>query len=355
MSAAERRSYLTLDGMRAIGAFLVVTRHVPDFFGGFRAPESYLAVDLFYLVSGFVVAHAYGERLAKGGFFWTFFKTRIIRLYPFYLIGIALGVAATVLTIVQSPHGWWTWGKLAEAAGIGLFMIPMVPGLSVNGSTLDGPVWTLFPELVANMAYAAAIRFMTMTVLAIIMVVCAAGLVFAEFHYGTLDVGYGAWNSWAGLARVGYSFFAGVVMFRMLSDKMVVSELASWGCLALLALILGFTPSNAIAPWYELGVITVGFPALLALAVRFEPKSALTGRAFSYLGLVSYGVYIIHQPIGHLLRPTLERVVHLPHGWPALPWAIGFLAFLVLTAGLLDRFYDGPVRKQLRARFLGGK
>lgn len=355
MAAAERRSYLTLDGMRAVGAFLVVTRHVPDFFGGFRAPESFLAVDLFYLVSGFVVAHAYGERLNRGGFLWTFFKTRVIRLYPFYLIGIGLGVADTVLNITQHPHGWWTWTKLAEATITGLFMIPLLPGMQVNGSTMDGPVWTLFPELVANMAYAAAIRFMTMTVLAIILVVCAAALVFAEFHYGTLDVGYAADNGWAGLARVGYSFFAGVVMFRVLSDKMVVSEWASWACLIVLALVLGITPGNRIGAWYELAVVFVGFPALLALAVRYEPKSALTGRAFSYLGLVSYGVYIIHQPIGHLLRPTLERVVRLPHGWPALPWAIGFLAFLVLAAGLIDRFYDAPVRKVLRAKFLGGK
>ena len=83
MSALQdRRSYRTLDGMRAVGAFLVVMRHVPIFFGPVRVPESFLAVDLFYLVSGFVVAHAYGERLRSGASLWTFTKTRIIRLYP---------------------------------------------------------------------------------------------------------------------------------------------------------------------------------------------------------------------------------------------------------------------------------
>src|SRR5215831_7505716 len=102
MAAAQaRRAYDTLDGMRAIGAFLVVTRHVPDFFGGFRAPESFLAVDLFYLVSGFVVAHAYGKRLEAGGFSWGFFKTRIIRLYPLYIVGLALGTLAAVLSITS--------------------------------------------------------------------------------------------------------------------------------------------------------------------------------------------------------------------------------------------------------------
>ena len=48
----ERRTYQTLDGLRGVGAFLVVMRHVPYFFGPVRVPESFLAVDLFYLVSG---------------------------------------------------------------------------------------------------------------------------------------------------------------------------------------------------------------------------------------------------------------------------------------------------------------
>ena len=88
----ERRTFYTLDGLRAVGAFLVVMRHVPFLFGPIAVPESFLAVDLFYLVSGFVVAHAYRDRLAAGGFVWTFVKTRIIRLYPLYLFGLGLGL-----------------------------------------------------------------------------------------------------------------------------------------------------------------------------------------------------------------------------------------------------------------------
>ena len=86
--APSRRAFLTLDGLRGVGAFLVVMRHVPALFGPIRVPESFLAVDLFYLVSGFVVAHAYGARLKAGGFLWDFFKTRVIRLYPLYALGL---------------------------------------------------------------------------------------------------------------------------------------------------------------------------------------------------------------------------------------------------------------------------
>ena len=350
-TAQPRRSYQTLDGLRAIGALLVITRHVPQYFGPIRAPESYLAVDLFYLVSGFVVAHAYGQRLRAGGFFWEFIKTRLIRLYPFYAVGMALGVAVALVSLFSDPHGWWTWTKFWAAVITATFMIPPIPGLPTNGGALDGPTWTLLPELIANAVYAIAIRFMTIPVLIAIMVVCGAGLVFAEFHFGTLDVGYNPTDGWAALARVGYSFFTGVLIFRLMSEKVFKWEWASWACLAVLALALGLTPSDDWAPWYELGVVMVGFPLLVVLATMVEP-SAFTGRIFAYLGLISYGVYLIHQPLGHLSNVTVERFVHLPRTWWVLPYSAAFILFVGALAGLLDRYYDAPVRKWLRAAFM---
>jgi peptidoglycan/LPS O-acetylase OafA/YrhL len=357
-AAEPRRAYQTLDGLRGVGAFLVVMRHVPDFFGPVHVPESFLAVDLFYLVSGFVVAHAYGARLNRGGFFWTFVKTRIIRLYPLYMFGLALGVAAAVSSLLgHPPGGWttWTWPKLAEAIAAGAIMFPQFPGLAANGSTLDGPTWTLLPELIANFVYAAAIRLMTTAAVIAIMVVCAAGLTFAEFHYGTLDVGYGGTDQWAALARVGFSFFAGVLVFRLFGARPVINnEWAAWVLMAALTVILAFRPSEAVSPWFELGVVLVGFPVLVVLASRFEP-GALTGRLFAYVGLMSYGVYIIHQPIGNLARESLEHLVRLPR--PPWTFATGaaFLAFLVGLAGWLDGHYDGPVRRWLRGWLLTEK
>ena len=354
MAGEPRRAYMTLDGLRGVGAFLVVTRHVPDFFGPFRTPESFLAVDLFYLVSGFVVAHAYGARLKAGGFFWDFVKTRIIRLHPLYVFGLALGVAAALLSMAGHPAAgwtWWTWPRLTEAIVLGLFLVPQFPGMSANGSTLDGPTWTLLPELIANFIYAGAIRFMTLGVLVAIIAVCGAGLVFAEFHYGTLDVGYGPTDQWAALARVGFSFFTGVLMFRFLGDKKQDSEWIAWALMPVLAFILGFSPSDAVGPWYELGAVMIGFPILLALAGRFEP-GAFSGRIFSFVGLVSYGVYIVHQPLGNLARALPRGFLHVPRGPLALIWGAGFLVLVSALAWALDRFYDAPVRRVLRAWFM---
>jgi peptidoglycan/LPS O-acetylase OafA/YrhL len=350
----ERRTFYTLDGLRAVGAFLVVMRHVPFLFGPIAVPESFLAVDLFYLVSGFVVAHAYGQRLATGGFVWTFVKTRLIRLYPLYACGLILGTIAALLSIFTDPAGWWTPAKLLVAITTGMFMIPFFPGLPANGSSLDGPTWTLVPELVANFVYALLIRWLTLPVLAAIILVSGAGVVFAEFHYDTLDVGYGATQQWAALARVGFSFFTGVVMFRLIGHHQTHATWASWGIVLLMTIALAWSPTDAERPWFELAMVGIGFPVLLVLAGRFEP-GPLTGRLFSFTGLISYGIYLVHQPMGNLARLALGRDTNLPDGLSGLAYGAVFLAVLVVVAWRLDRDVDAPVRKMLRHRFIEGR
>lgn len=349
--AKPRRAFQTLDGLRGIGAFLVVMRHVPSLFGPVRVPESFLAVDLFYLVSGFVVAHAYGARLERGGFLWDFVKTRLIRLYPLYAFGLILGIIVAGVDSIIDPTGWWNLNRLAEAVAAGALMIPLFPGLAANGSSLDGPTWTLLPELIANTAYAAAIRHLRTGVLVAIIVVSAAGVIAAEFKYGTLDVGYNATDFWAALARVGFSFFAGVLAFRFFGDSEQKSEVAAWICMATLTLLLAWSPSQAATPYFELAAVLIGFPALLVAAARFEP-GARTGRWFSYIGLISYGVYILHQPLGNMVRLALKDHLQVPLDTRGLVAGAAFLLFLVWLAGWLDRHYDSPVRRWLKVRFL---
>jgi peptidoglycan/LPS O-acetylase OafA/YrhL len=349
-SQPARRSFQTLDGLRGVGAFLVVMRHVPALFGPLRVPESFLAVDLFYLVSGFVVAHAYGERLARGGFFGGFVKTRIIRLYPLYLIGLLVGVITAVASMLSDPDSFWTPMKVVECVATGLLMIPRFPGLSINGTTLNGPIWTLLYELIANFVYAAAIRLLKTWVLVAIVVVCAAGVVFAEFHYGTLDVGYNLTDQWAALARVGFSFFAGVLIYRLVGNHEHRSTLAAWACVAVLAVALAVHVPDDFIPVYEIGMVLVGLPMMAIAAAHFEPDP-VSGRLFSFVGLISYGVYIVHQPLGNLAVMELQRVVRIPSDLSGALYGLAFMAFLVLLTWALDRLYDAPVRRWLRAMF----
>jgi len=354
-AAQERRAYQTLDGLRGVGAFVVVMRHVPYLFGPVRVPESFLAVDLFYLVSGFVVAHAYGERLKAGGFFKDFVKTRLIRLYPLYLFGLMVGILPATYDVITDPHGWWTLHKLIEAIVLGLFMAPMMPGLQATGTALDGPIWTLVPELIANFTYAAIVRHLRPLVLAAILIVCGAAVAYGEMRFKTLDIGYNPTDQWAALARVGYSFFAGVVVFRVVGDRRIDSEPLSWLCMALLTAILIFRPSTAFTPWFEIGAVVVAFPLIIAAAAQIEPGPR-TGRAFAVIGLVSYAVYLLHQPMGNIARIVLGRLhVRIPTDWHGLLFGAVFMAAVFGLSWWLDGAYDAPFRAWLRARFMPPK
>jgi peptidoglycan/LPS O-acetylase OafA/YrhL len=90
-----------------------------------------------------------------------------------------------------------------------------------------------------------------------------------------------------------------------------------------------------------------GFPALLVVAGRFEP-GPLVGRAFAFIGLISYGIYIVHQPIGTLTREIPRTLLHFPPPPLIYGYGLAFLGLLVLVAWQLDRRYDAPVRQVLR-------
>ena len=241
----------------------MLLRHLPELFGGVSIPESFLAVDLFYLISGVVLANAYGRRLEDDKLtFRAFLTTRLIRLYPLYLLGLALGTAAAVLNMHEDPHSWWTPLKLTEAIATGLLMVPIFPGLQASGSSLDGPVWTLLTEIVSNMVWARTIRWRRMFLVGGTLLICGAGVVFADRCWNGLDVGYSADQQWGALARAGYSFYAGVVVYRFVDGRRRLSNTVPWICVGLLAVILTWLPDDDFASTFELGSVLVVFPML---------------------------------------------------------------------------------------------
>lgn len=353
MSDRERpRAYATLDGLRGVAALIVVTRHIGAILPDDPFPESFLAVDLFFLLSGFVIAHAYEARLAAGrpvGMSLAgFLRTRLIRLYPLYALGLALGATAAALQGLAAgaaPDA----GFLLKAAGIGLLMLPAIPPLPMGSSTLDGPTWTLLPELVANLAYAAGLRRLGPRALAAVVGCGAVGLVACQAHYRTLDGGWSVDAFPLIGARLSFTFFLGVTMFR-LRPKRRLGEGAAWACLAVLATALMFHPSETMRPFYELAVVLGVFPAIVWVAVHREPGAG-AARLFGFLGLVSYAVYVLHAPLAALTGLALAAAGMRVHG----PWAAAlFMLAVVALSALVDRVYDAPVRRWLSGRRGGG-
>lgn len=97
VALAAKPHYMILDGLRGVAAVMVVAFHLLEAHSGGNHLEQiinhgYLAVDFFFMLSGFVIAYAYDDRWGKMSV-GTFFKRRLIRLQPMVIMGSIIGAA----------------------------------------------------------------------------------------------------------------------------------------------------------------------------------------------------------------------------------------------------------------------
>jgi peptidoglycan/LPS O-acetylase OafA/YrhL len=303
-----------------------------------------LAVDLFFVLSGFVLAYAYEPKLPNAS--RAFLKARLIRLYPLYLVGTALGIVEALLSIhyVQGSNQW-TWDKFWVALPLSLLMLP-TPGQLYP---FDGVMWSIFLELFVNVVWAAFWRPLQSTrILILVIALSGVGLVFSVAFTGTL-VGLGA--AWAhflgGAFRVGYSFFLGVLLFRF-HKRWPLPKLPPILLMIALPTVL-FLP---MAPFAQLFVVLFVLPWFVLLGSRVEPQATLEFVARK-LGLASYAVYAVHKRLYLLTYAFALQVLRIDL-FRFAPWiGVAFVLALIPACLLLNSWIDEPARRLLSARFRG--
>ncbi|MFO1468561.1 MAG: acyltransferase [Steroidobacteraceae bacterium] len=349
----------SLDGIRAVAAFMVVMLHTAPLFGIARPQESYLAVDLFFGLSGVVISHTYEARLLAGLSLARFCWIRIVRLYPLYAAGTAIGIATLAF-----PGGDPGTPDLGLLLPLSLAILPFLGSGSAAYFPLNIPGWSLFLELLVNVLYAGIVRRLDRRALLIILCCALAGLVFCvrAFRFHSLELGWRQvpWRGLdlgvvGGLLRVAYSFFAGVLLYRAFSGRqrrgvsVRPAAWVPWLIVMAVALILAASPGPVLRPFFDLTVVAVVFPALIYLALWFRSAGA-ADPLFKMAGNLSYAIYAIHYPLSMILDRLAERWMGLPLQRFA-PWGgIGFLASLLILCAWLDRYYDRPLRSALMRR-----
>jgi peptidoglycan/LPS O-acetylase OafA/YrhL len=342
-----RAFFYSLDGIRGVAALLVVLRHITPFFQLIDFQESYLAVDVFFVLSGVVLRNSYESRLRRDLSVRRFCVIRLVRLYPLYLAGSVIGCLALAREGTDAIH-------LVFYAALGLLFLPSpLPGSALY--PFDGPAWSLFFELAVNFVYARFLSLLNTRVISLVMAVSALALVLAIVlspdH--SLDVGWTRLSFIGGFPRVAFSFFAGVLMARYyLSHQRHialpgwVALCAPWIPLALTALVLTAAPPPVLQPYFDFAAITMIFPAAVFVGLWFQP-GRIGQSVDKFLGVISYAIYVLHRPLAgffHALMTARVRTFvdhHAP--WPG----IAFLAVLILICWGLDYAYDQPVRRWL--------
>jgi peptidoglycan/LPS O-acetylase OafA/YrhL len=343
LPGGDARRFIALDGLRGVAAIAVLLFYRRWWSSG-AFEYGYLAVDFFFVLSGFVIAHAYGERLASGRLGLREFSVlRAIRLGPLVVLGAALGTLVTVLDTLQ--QGWV--GRAVQAvAGFPLAAVLLpVPWAAVPFG-LNEPSWSLFFEVIGNLAFALVVGWLTPRRLGWTIAVFAAGIVLILVATGTITWGY-SWSGFAlGLPRMLGTFFLGIGVHHLWSRGLLPRiGLPFWALCLILIAVLCFVPQLA-QPWSAVFVgvcVLLVFPFIVASGTQSEPTGHWQKLAEKSAEL-SYPVYILHYP--------LLGAFDLWHrGQPTHPmaWFVGQSVLICILAYIVGQGLDVPFRRRLNA------
>lgn len=349
-----RHSYIVLDGMRGVAAAAVVTYHANLDFGTSRwLPSAYLAVDLFFVLSGFVIAHAYEHRLASGMTSWEFMRDRLIRFYPLYFLAIIIPPASLFAAKQMGYNVQNTLNSACSAFLWNMFFLPVpqYPPSTVPLFPLDPPAWSLLFELIVNLAFVVVWRFLTNSRLVLIIALSAVGLIICTIRLGPVQGGWNSETFAVGLARVFYSFPLGVLLHRMRQNKRFGGIAAGLPLIGAGGFLVAPDYWGIFPALYSLLAIILISPTLVAVGAHVDVRSRAAQQVCTMLGIASYGVYVLHQTLAF----SFLRVVQLTlgNGFAAhgnVMTAI-FVIAMLFVALIIYRFYDWPVRIWLRSRF----
>lgn len=290
----DKDRFYSLDAIRGVAALFVLAFHYAQQNHLISFP-GYLAVDLFFALSGFVIAMNYSRQMRTGLGVLAFMRLRIERLYPLWFMGGMIALLHMVLRGDALHMPRW----LAGVAFANLLILPAPSRGSLFPLNLPG--WSLFFELVVNLLFAAGLWRMGTRSLCGIMVV--AGLALAWFAGPPSFVDQGAtWPTFfGGFPRALFSFVAGVLIFETSDRNKNKGALRRATWLALIpvvvaAVAIAWAPTGIWQGTTELARVFVLFPLIVWLAIQWEFPAVLKGPA-QWLGDLSYPVYVIHVPL----------------------------------------------------------
>ena len=362
--------YDILDGLRGVAALMVLLYHVfNDAKSFFVWPvtvnefyHSFLGVDFFFILSGFVMGYAYDKALSKEGTmtFGGFIKRRLIRLHPMVVMGVVVGA---ICFAIQGFTKWdgtqVTVQALMVATLLGLFLIPSPTNIEVRGYTeafpLNGPHWSLFFEYIGSLLYVILLHKLSTKWLRV-WVACS---IVSISGFALLIDGGGIAYGWSsepaslcgGALRILYAYPMGLLMarvFRERQPKPIKGHMFLLCSLALIVLLgLPYLGNQDLEAIYQLLCIL----SLLPTIVWFGARGVVSGwkqKSVSFLGRLSYPLYAIHYPFVYLYIAWAQKSGYTYMGY-SHPWTVAIITIVasLLVATLCMLFYDEPLRKWL--------
>lgn len=369
-----------LDGLRGVAAMIVVAFHSFETYSSGPTEQilnhGYLAVDFFFVLSGFVIGYAYDDRWGRMTT-WDFFKRRLIRLQPMVILGSLIGAfwfyfsaAPGFELVMETP--WW---KLLLILVLACIMFPTPPSMDIRGwkeiNSLNGAQWSLLWEYIANIFYALFVRRFSTLVLSVFVFLSAfltidlamnldvlGLLAVREYAKYTVIGGFGLTPDqiYIGICRLLYPFFGGLLLYRLGKLRINIRYGSMFWCsLAVVATLVIPHIGGETHPWFNglycAVVILIVYPLIVAAGAGSELKGKRTTAVCKFLGMISYPLYITHYPMIYVQMNWVSQHPDAPlgtHIWVA----VSIFTASIAVAYASVKVYDIPVRAWLAEKFL---
>ena len=348
-----------IDLYRGFGAICIVIAHAPELLGGQFLPQAYLALDVFFVMSGFVIANGFDQAITRGMSFQRFFLLRLIRFYPAYLFAL---LVTTPLLVVwwQVSQKAYSGGNLLGSFAASLFMLPSPLDPDGKGRlyALNGVCWSLFFEVVVNVFYFLLFPWLRRNVLLLILASSALLSIVVRLYSGTLDMGFYVDNAILVLPKLTFAFFAGVFLRRHAFGLIRHSPGPGTAAISLLAMIIlfqhsRFTQGVATAAVDFIAVFLV-FPAIVLFSsgISSKPWLAACGQ---WSGRFSYPMYVLQDAGFFVVAAAFKLLLGLRVASIA-PWGLAPLLVLLLIVSLAtDKWLEPWGAKRMRSYLLPAK
>jgi|CXWL01.1.fsa_nt_gi peptidoglycan/LPS O-acetylase OafA/YrhL len=370
----------SLDVLRGLAALSVVFWHWQHFFLSGPVPETvdrmklplydwfclfyehgWLAIDLFFCLSGFVFYWQYSRSVAEGSITpGTFAILRLSRLYPLHVITLVL-VALGQYVLMQAQGTFFVYEHNDPPHFLLNLLFASSWGLE-QGYSFNGPVWSISIEVLLYALFFACCRFFPVRLILLAAISLIGFLIQAIYH---VPIGRG----------VGFFFLGGCVYLVyqqiMGSSPQQIRRTTVWavGLLAgawlavFVAAMRGFDISGFLVPFPQSLVWAIRmllsnlptvllFPLTLLALVLLEYRVGPIGRSLSFLGDISYSSYLLHFPL-QLCVVILATRFNVDHSLYYSGWAMAGFFVVLLTLSLAShRYVEMPMQRFLRTWLL---
>jgi peptidoglycan/LPS O-acetylase OafA/YrhL len=343
--AHEKKRVFELDLVRGLAAIIVVIFHTPQFFGGFSIPHGYLAVDLFFMLSGWVMTHSYRLRILEGMSFRSFCIARFARLYPLYILSLLIALTYQSFVLLKGHSGDIKIACLVP----NLIMVPCIGGGAIF--PFDTPAWSIFWEIFANIFWFALLHIAVRreVVIYLISIVISISII---YNQNAWLGGFDSSNFIDGSIRALMGFYCGCLIYDFWESKKARYVIFATIITSTAFFIINLT-NGIFDKTLGIDLLIVFTVAPLIILICSHYKFGIHEKSLgAWIGDISYSIYLLHLPLSYFFQSTIKRIGYtIPSN---ITIGVVFLLIIMLIGATVYKFFEIPSRRLLVSKLSSG-